>query len=155
MLAYVAIFIPTYPDNPEKNPPVKNANGTNGLKSKLEDGICVISDRFVLSNYAYQSVKAPLDWVMNLNSQALKILRPDCHIFIDVSPEITLERMAQGRFQTELFENKTRLTQVREKYLELIEKLRQTENIIIIDGNNSIDEIAADIWKKVSYLFTD
>ena len=130
-------------------------NGTNGLKSKLEDGICVISDRFVLSNYAYQSVKAPLDWVMNLNSQALKILRPDCHIFIDVSPEITLERMAQGRFQTELFENKTRLTQVREKYLELIEKLRQTENIIIIDGNNSIDEIAANIWKKVSYLFTD
>ena len=63
--------------------------------------------------------------------------------------------MAQGRFQTELFENKTRLTQVREKYLELIEKLRQTENIIIIDGNNSKDEIAADIWKKVSYLFTD
>ena len=100
-------------------------------------------------------MKAPLDWVMNLNSQALKILRPDCHIFIDVSPEITLERMTQGRFQTELFENKTRLTQVREKYLELIEKLRQTENIIIIDGNNSIDEIAADIWKKVSYLFTD
>ena len=43
-------------------------NGTNGLKNKLEDGICVISDRFVLSNYAYQSVKAPLDWVMNLNS---------------------------------------------------------------------------------------
>ena len=57
-------------------------NGTNGLKNKLEDGICVISDRFVLSNYAYQSVKAPLDWVMNLNSQALKILRPDCHISV-------------------------------------------------------------------------
>ena len=33
VLAYVAIFIPTYPDNPEKNPPVKNANGTNGLKN--------------------------------------------------------------------------------------------------------------------------
>ena len=25
-------------------------NGTNGLKNKLEDEICVISDRFVLSN---------------------------------------------------------------------------------------------------------
>ena len=33
VLAYVAIFIPTYPDNPEKNPPVKNANGTNGLRN--------------------------------------------------------------------------------------------------------------------------
>ena len=36
VLAYVAIFIPTYPDNPEKNPPVKNANGTNGLRNLFD-----------------------------------------------------------------------------------------------------------------------
>lgn len=130
-------------------------NCTNGLKSKIDDGISVISDRFVLSNYAYQSVKAPLEWVMELNSQALDILRPDCHIFIDVEPDITLDRMSNGRFQTELFENKTRLTQVREKYLELIESLKETENIIIINGNNSINTIAEEIWQKVAYLFTD
>lgn len=130
-------------------------NTTNGLKSKINDKISVISDRFVLSNYAYQSVKAPLEWVMELNSQSLNILRPDCHIFIDVEPDVTLDRMANGRFQTELFENKTRLTQVREKYLELIDKLKTTENIIIIDGNNPIDDIAKEIWQKVSYLFTD
>lgn len=130
-------------------------NETNGLKNKLDDGISVISDRFVLSNYAYQSVKAPLEWVMKLNSQALDILRPDCHIFIDVEPDITLQRMAARRFQTELFENKTRLTQVREKYIQLIEKLSKTENIIVIDGNRTINEIADEIWKNVSYLFID
>lgn len=130
-------------------------NSTNGLKNKIDNGIAVISDRFVLSNYAYQSVKAPLEWVMQLNSQATTILRPDCHIFIDVDPEITLDRMANGRFEKELFENKTRLTQVREKYLEIIEKLKPIENIIIIDGNSSINDIADEIWQKVSYLFTD
>ena len=130
------------------------SNSTNGLKNKIDNGIAVISDRFILSNYAYQSVKAPLEWVMQLNSQAATILRPDCHIFIDVDPEITLDRMANGRFEKELFENKTRLTQVREKYLEIIEKLKPIENIIIIDGNSSINDIADEIWQKVSYLFT-
>ena len=88
-------------------------NSVNGLKSKIDEGISVISDRFVLSNYAYQSVKAPLEWVMELNRISLDTLRPDCHIYIDVDPEITLDRMQNGRFQTELFENKKRLTEVR------------------------------------------
>lgn len=59
-------------------------NSVNGLKSKIDEGISVISDRFVLSNYAYQSVKAPLEWVMELNRISLDTLRPDCHIYIDV-----------------------------------------------------------------------
>ena len=128
-------------------------NSVNGLKSKIDEGISVISDRFVLSNYAYQSVKAPLEWVMELNRISLDTLRPDCHIYIDVDPEITLDRMQNGRFQTELFENKKRLTEVRNRYLELIEKLKETENIIVIDGNNSIEDISAAIWDKVAHFY--
>ena len=37
--AYVAIFIPTNPESPEKNPPVKNANGTNGERNPETDRI--------------------------------------------------------------------------------------------------------------------
>lgn len=128
-------------------------NSVNGLKSKIDEGISVISDRFVLSNYAYQSVKAPLEWVMELNRISLDTLHPDCHIYIDVDPEITLDRMQNGRFQTELFENKKRLTEVRNRYLELIEKLKETENIIVIDGNNSIEDISAEIWDKVAHFY--
>lgn len=128
-------------------------NSVNGLKSKIDEGISIISDRFVLSNYAYQSVKAPLEWVMELNRISLDTLRPDCHIYIDVDPEITLDRMQNGRFQTELFENKKRLTEVRNRYLELIEKLKETENIIVIDGNNSIEDISAEIWDKVAHFY--
>ena len=128
-------------------------NSVNGLKSKIAEGISVISDRFVLSNYAYQSVKAPLEWVMELNRISLDTLRPDCHIYIDVDPEITLDRMQNGRFQTELFENKKRLTEVRNRYLELIEKLKETENIIVIDGNNSIEDISAEIWDKIAHFY--
>ena len=98
-------------------------------------------------------MKAPLEWVMELNRISLDALRPDCHIYIDVDPEITLDRMQNGRFQTELFENKKRLTEVRNRYLELIEKLKETENIIVIDGNNSIEDISAEIWDKVAHFY--
>ena len=59
-------------------------NETDGLCHKIEEGISVISDRYVFSNYAYQSVSVPLEWLVQLNAQAAKLLRPDCHIFIDV-----------------------------------------------------------------------
>lgn len=128
-------------------------NTTDGLSLKLNDGINVISDRFILSTYAYQSVRVPLDWVMNMNSLSASSCKPDYHIFIDVEPDVTLERMSKGRFHTELFENKKRLTEVRNKYLELINKLKDTENIIIVDGNQDIDDISEEIWSTVSHLF--
>ena len=128
-------------------------NKTDGICQKLDEGIHVICDRYVLSNYAYQSVRAPLNWVMSLNSVANDTVKPDCHIFIDVTPEVSLERMAKGRFHTELFETKERLTEVRNRYLSLIEQLKDKEKIIVVDGDRSVDQIANAIWKEVSALF--
>lgn len=129
-------------------------NKTDGILQKVEQGIHVICDRYVLSNYAYQGVRAPLEWVMELNSEARKVLQPDCHIFIDVDPEISMERMAKGRFHQDLYETKDRLTEVRNCYLSLIDKLQDNENIIIVDGNQSIEAIAEEIWQKTAPLFT-
>lgn len=130
-------------------------NETDGILPKIAGGIHVICDRYVLSNYAYQGVRASLDWIMDLNSEAGKILRPDCHIFIDVAPEISMERMAKNRFHRDLYETKERLTEVRNYYLSLIENLQDTEHIIIIDGNQEADAIAGDIWHSVAPLFED
>lgn len=124
-------------------------NDKDGLINKIESGISVISDRYILSTYAYQSVRVPLKWVMDLNSIAADKLRPDYHIFIDVSPEVALKRISKGRFHQELFENKKRLTEVRNRYFDLFEQLKQTENIIIIDGNQNIEKISDDIWNNI------
>ena len=130
-------------------------NKTDGICTKIEQGIHVICDRYVLSNYAYQGVRVPLEWVMQLNHAANETLRPDCHIFIDIDPELAMERMAKNRFHTDLFETKERLTEVRNCYLSLIEQLSTTEQIIIINGNQSVEQIADEIWQKTSTLFTD
>lgn len=128
-------------------------NDKDGLIKKLEKGISVISDRYILSTYAYQSVKVPLKWVMDLNSMAAGKLRPDCHIFIDIDPDVALNRIAKGRESTELFENKKRLTEVRNRYFDLFKQFKDTENIIIVDGMQRIEKVSDYIWKKVSGYF--
>ena len=60
-----------------------------------------------------------------------------------------MERIAKSRDHQELFEKKSRLVKVREKYFEAFEKLKGEERVIVIDGNRSVQEIADDIWERV------
>ena len=57
------------------------------------------------------------------------------------------------KFLQESFETKERLTEVRNRYLSLIEQLKDKEKIIVVDGDRSVDQIANAIWKEVSALF--
>lgn len=128
-------------------------NDMDGIKKMLDSGINVICDRYYFSSYAYHSVDMDMDWVINANSVCADILRPDCTVFIDVSPETAMERISSGRTSAELFETKERLELVREKYMEAFEKLDGEEKIIFVNGDNSRDRIAENIWYKVSHLF--
>ncbi|MEG1137370.1 MAG: dTMP kinase [Lachnospiraceae bacterium] len=128
-------------------------NDINGIAAKIEEGISVVSDRYYFSSYAYHGVDMPMEWVINANEQSSNILRPTVNIFIDVAPDIAMERIAKNRFQQELFEKKSRLVSVREKYLEAFEKLKNSETVIIIDGNQSPQEIAKDIWEEVKKYY--
>lgn len=127
-------------------------NTTDGICSKINQGIHVICDRYVLSNYAYQGVKVPIAWIMQLNQAALDSLRPDCHIFIDVSPEAAMERMAKERFHSDLYETEERLKEVRDCYHKLIKQLERQEKIFVIDGNQPIQAVFDDIWEKVAAM---
>lgn len=124
-------------------------NDVNGIVNKINEGTTVITDRYYFSSYAYHSVDMPMDWVIKANEQSSNILRPSVTVFIDISPDAAIERIAKNRFHQELFEKKSRLIKVREKYLEAFDKLKEDECIIMVDGNRSEQEIADDIWKKI------
>ena len=128
-------------------------NDLNGLKAKIDEGITVIRDRYYFSSYAYHSVDMPMEWVIQANDQCKQILKPTATVFIDVDPDTAIERIAKNRFHQELFEKKSRLVKVREKYFESFEKEKSEENIIIVDGNRSQEEIAKEIWNKISEYF--
>ena len=128
-------------------------NPTNGIYEKIMDGISVISDRYYFSSYAYHSVDMPMEWVISANSQSAEILRPSVTVFIDVNPDDALRRIAKTRFQPELFETRERLVSVREKYFEAFEKLKDVENILIVDGEKEENLLGAEIWEKLKAYF--
>jgi len=121
-------------------------NETNGILKKLKDGYTVITDRYYFSSYAYHGVHVPVDWVIQANSLSAQLLRPDVNIYIDVPPEISMERLNGGRHSMDLYETLDNLTKVRNLYLDVIERLKNEENTVIIDGNRTIEEISSDIW---------
>jgi dTMP kinase len=124
-------------------------NKTNGVLKMLEDGYTVITDRYYLSSYAYQSSYVDLDWVIKANSLSADLLRPDLNIYIDISPEVSMERMSKGRASMELYETLDNLETVSKKYKDVIGLLKDEEKVVILDGNRDAESIADDIWNTV------
>jgi len=127
-------------------------NEEDGLCRALEQGLCVLSDRYYFSSYAYQSVDLPLEWVVEANRPCAQLLRPTATIFIDVEPELALERIVQNRESTELFETLDRLTRTREQYFKAFQLERDTERVIILPGDRPPEELAQSVWDQVRPL---
>lgn len=128
-------------------------NEYNGICKKINSGVHVISDRYYLSSYAYNSGAAPLEWVMQLNEQAAQILRPTAHIFVDVSPEVAVSRILANRQETELYETMEQLTAVRNRFYRVFEAVKEKENIIIVNGDLPPEQVEAEIWNRVQDFF--
>jgi len=128
-------------------------NKTNGILKKLEEGYTVITDRYYLSSYAYQSTHMNLDWVIGANSLSAELLRPDLNIYIDISAEVSIDRLNKGRTSIELYETLENLQNVRTKYFEVMERLKTEEKIVTINGETSPEAIANEIWKELTERF--
>lgn len=128
-------------------------NEVNGIAARIQEGTNVVTDRYYFSSYAYHSVDMPMEWVIQANEQSAAILRPTVTVFIDTDPDTALERITKNRFHQELFEKKSRLVQVREKYLEAFDRLKDVENVVVIDGNQDSDKIAEHVWEAVKGYF--
>jgi dTMP kinase len=127
-------------------------NKETGLCQAVDRGMVVLSDRYYFSSYAYQSVDLPLEWVIEANRPCANLLRPTATLFIDVSPELALERIARNRASAELFETKDRLTRTRAQYFKAFALERDRERVVIIPGDRDIEAVAGDIWEAVSTL---
>ena len=110
----------------------------------LNKGVIVISDRYRLSNYAYQSVmKVDEKWLKCLNE---KTITPDLTFIIDTPVDVCLDRKLKQNYYMELYEQPEKLAKVKEKYLILAKK---ESNTFIIDGDRSIEEVSSEIFAKI------
>lgn len=130
---------------------IDHITAEDGILDNLNRGNVVLCDRYYLSSYAYQSVDCDPDWIMALNREAQHIARPDLHIFLDVPAENSMERVT-NRGETEIFEQLERQQQIRRNFFDLFEKLKESENIFIVDGARAPEVIAGEILGKVESI---
>jgi dTMP kinase len=122
---------------------------SDGILAKLDAGYTVITDRYYFSSYAYHSVHVSMDWVIQANAICAELLRPDLNIFIDIDPDISMQRIHTDRQSTELYETLENQHKVRVRYLEAFERFKDVEQIAVVDGNTAANVLSDRIWELV------
>ncbi|PKP58311.1 MAG: dTMP kinase [Candidatus Altiarchaeales archaeon HGW-Altiarchaeales-1] len=111
---------------------------------KFDDYDYVISDRYYISNFTYQSQTIDLNFLIEINRYARK---PDMVLFLDVKPETCIERIIHNRDHIELYENIEQLKLVKENYLKILKSMQSENNLVVtyIKGDKSIEKVNKDI----------
>ncbi len=129
-----------------------NIHPTEGIEAILSEGTDLICDRYYYSNLAYQGQSTDYAWCKTMNLSCPEIRRPDLCIYLDLTPEQSLERIQRGRDSVEIYENIETLTRVRHAFLTVFEDLSDTDRIVKINAYRTPEQIAADIARAVDSL---
>jgi dTMP kinase len=115
----------------------------------------VISDRYYYSSLAYQGAELGYEHVAALNLDNPGIRTPDICVFLDLTPDKSLERIGKrADTPTEIYENYDYLEKTRRMFFDVFDRLRERgENIAVIDASGSPEEIAEKILACVLPLF--
>lgn len=116
----------------------------------LKEGNIVLCDRFIDSSLAYQGYARGLgiNEVYSVNKFAIENLMPDLTLYLDLDPQIGLNRIAKnkGREINRLdLEEINFHVKVREGYEEVLKMF--PERMVRIDANQEIGKVIADITK--------
>lgn len=123
----------------------------------LKAGKIVISDRFIDSNLAYQgySRNIGIDKILEINNYAINVdgkkILPDLTIYLDLDPNVGLQRMALNknreinRLDLEGLEFHKK---VREGYQELAKRF--ADRYVVVDANQTPEKVAEEIKKIIS-----
>lgn len=112
----------------------------------LISGVNVLCDRYKYATLAYQSSQGiPIEKLINAH---VNLLTPDMVFIIDIPVEIAVERMSKEKRNEQKFESSGEfLEKVRQAYL-MLPKLLPQDNIKIIDGTKSIEEVNEQVIKE-------
>ncbi|MDX9801096.1 MAG: dTMP kinase [Spirochaetia bacterium] len=119
--------------------------GKDGIIQFAENGYKVVSDRYLFSSIAYQSLSCGFEWVLGLNNFPL----PEYLFFIDLSPEICQSRM-KNRDSRELFDEIEMQEKILINYKKGIDYYDgRGMKVFYLDGRESAEMINEKIWKII------
>ncbi|NLZ76686.1 MAG: dTMP kinase [Spirochaetales bacterium] len=120
-------------------------NPIYGIAAEAEAGRLVISDRYLYSSLAYQSVECGYETIVALN----RFPHPEYLFFLDTPVEECLRRIAHRKTESELFEQHEFLIRVKANYERIFADLDPGVKFTRIDGLLSIEEISAIIRNTI------
>ncbi len=124
------------------------------ISPALTSGQDVVTDRYLDSTFAYQGIKiGDLDWLENWTKQNLVL--PQITLWIDLSPQLALQRIAQRNIndkkselaQIEKFEKESILRMVAQNYEKIYKN--NGNRIVKIDGSQDFDQVSIAIFNAV------
>jgi dTMP kinase len=116
-------------------------NPCSGIRKHLADKEAVISDRYLFSSLAYQSIGCSFDKVKALNDFPY----PSVLIYIDTPVMTCVSRIETRGAQKEIFEHAQILEKVRANYERSFEGLEKGTHLYRLDGTKSIAELEKEI----------
>ncbi len=134
---------------------IHNCDAEQGIGRLLSDGVTVISDRYYYSSLAYQGSELGFESVAALNLDNPDIRTPDMCVFLDLTPEQSLERIhKRSDGPAEIYENYDYLNKTRNMFFDVFERLKlRGENIVLIDASGDVSSVAQSILNAVMGLF--
>ena len=117
----------------------------SGIIERLKNGAVVISDRYIFSSLAYQSVDCGYDRVSALNDFPL----PEFIVYIDTPVEACLQRIDSRDNGREMFERQEFLSKVKDNYEMIFSELPPDVTLLRIDGQKGREEITGHIVSKL------
>ena len=121
----------------------------NFLRQNLSDGAIVIADRYADATLAYQSYGKGLDHnFVKLIHDSSQLLSPDLTFYMDISAEISRERISDREMDRMESESIDFFKKVREGYLQIAQD--NPERVVVLDANKTIDELHESIKKIIS-----
>ncbi len=124
-------------------------NPQTGIYKQLSENKIVVSDRYLFSSLAYQSIGFDYDSVKKINSL---FPYPQYVIYIDTPPEDCLKRIESRGNEKEIYEKLDYQKKVRENYEKCFSNLPEGCNLIRINGLLSKEEVFEKI-KSVLFSF--
>ena len=123
----------------------------------LNEGITIISDRFVDSSLAYQGWgrEIGIDEVFSINKFAIEDNMPYKTIFLNVDVEEGINRIQKGREHLDRLDQESLDFHYRvyEGYQKVIEKYK--DRMIIIDANRALEEVIEDAYIALKGILDD
>ena len=118
----------------------------------------VITDRYIASTFAYQSMNAKLKDIVKITKDHDGITCPGLILYFDISPKISLDRINNRGEEKEIFEKTEVLERVKNNYYTAFKTLynltKKDVCIVSIDASLSKVEVFANVIKVINDYLT-